>query len=580
MGSDPAARITSVLRANPKGIGITKIARIAGMHRAAAAKHLELLRASGHVEMRKEGMTKLYSLSHRVPLSAMLDFQDDILVVIDDRGRIVQANERYEAIAGLSRERITGTAPGRSGLPIVSDPEVLAALGSLEQPEVIVRSCRVPGEDTERSFRIRLIPTVFDHGGTGVTVIGVDISREREISGLLAATETRFQAVLDLLPDLVCRFRPDHTITLTNRAFREWFGNPAGTGPGHDPDGSSGNRAGNGTGSPAGNSTGSRAGSTPGNHPAGPGYESGNSHPDSSGIFPSENGTAGPADTCAGRNFLDLVYGDATGDVQALLAALPDSGPAVHVHRVSSRDRNGNEGPARWIRWHYIPEYDTSGALAKIQATGTEVTGEKLLEGTVEERDREIAFLSRKASEFALLPPDADIRQFIAEGALELVPGAIVAFSSFDRASCSLTVRTIAGDREGVFRTDFKGSIGLNLPFPEQDTFRTMSSGRLIAVPGGIHVLTFGRIPPMICSRIERKIHWKSTWLVGLIGRERPLGCLSILKCTEGPVERPDILVAYCRVAALALQERLGNSPVPVPVPEPARQGSRRPAKG
>jgi predicted transcriptional regulator len=47
MDPDPIARITGILRANPKGIGITRIAQKAGIHRSTAIKYLELLRASG-----------------------------------------------------------------------------------------------------------------------------------------------------------------------------------------------------------------------------------------------------------------------------------------------------------------------------------------------------------------------------------------------------------------------------------------------------------------------------------------------------------------------------------------------------
>jgi hypothetical protein len=59
----PRARIKNVLRGYPKGIGITEISQKARMHRVVASKYLELLRESGEVEMRRSGMSKIYSLT-------------------------------------------------------------------------------------------------------------------------------------------------------------------------------------------------------------------------------------------------------------------------------------------------------------------------------------------------------------------------------------------------------------------------------------------------------------------------------------------------------------------------------------
>jgi hypothetical protein len=60
--TDPGNRIKAILRANPRGLGITEISQKARMHRNITAKYLGILHASGEVDMRKAGMTKIYTL--------------------------------------------------------------------------------------------------------------------------------------------------------------------------------------------------------------------------------------------------------------------------------------------------------------------------------------------------------------------------------------------------------------------------------------------------------------------------------------------------------------------------------------
>ena len=58
-------RIKDLIRDNPKGMKITRIARTLGMNRNAAAKYLEILLMTGQVEVFEHGMSKIFILSRR-----------------------------------------------------------------------------------------------------------------------------------------------------------------------------------------------------------------------------------------------------------------------------------------------------------------------------------------------------------------------------------------------------------------------------------------------------------------------------------------------------------------------------------
>ena len=65
-------QIKDLLKENPQGLSITDIVKVVDINRNTAGRYLENLLISGQVEMRRLGMAKIYVLSQRVPLSAVL----------------------------------------------------------------------------------------------------------------------------------------------------------------------------------------------------------------------------------------------------------------------------------------------------------------------------------------------------------------------------------------------------------------------------------------------------------------------------------------------------------------------------
>ena len=73
--------ILKLLRANQRGMSIYEISRDIGLNRNSTAKYLDILLYTGRVEFRNVGRAKLFHISHRVPISALLDFSTDYILV-------------------------------------------------------------------------------------------------------------------------------------------------------------------------------------------------------------------------------------------------------------------------------------------------------------------------------------------------------------------------------------------------------------------------------------------------------------------------------------------------------------------
>ncbi|HUW86730.1 MAG TPA: helix-turn-helix domain-containing protein, partial [Methanoregula sp.] len=76
-------QIKDILKENPQGLSITDIVKAVNINRNTIGRYLENLLVSGQVEMRRFGMEKIYSLSQRVPLSAVLSLSSELVAQLD-----------------------------------------------------------------------------------------------------------------------------------------------------------------------------------------------------------------------------------------------------------------------------------------------------------------------------------------------------------------------------------------------------------------------------------------------------------------------------------------------------------------
>jgi DNA-binding transcriptional regulator GbsR (MarR family) len=93
-------QIRDILRENPRGMTITEISEEINVNRNSVAKYLEVLSTSGHVEKKSIGVAKVYFLSNRVPISAMMNFSSDHVFVLNAGRKIMQANDNLVGLLG------------------------------------------------------------------------------------------------------------------------------------------------------------------------------------------------------------------------------------------------------------------------------------------------------------------------------------------------------------------------------------------------------------------------------------------------------------------------------------------------
>lgn len=224
LDQDRITKIKKLLKLRPKGLTISDISHQLKMNRNSVAKYLEILLISGHVEMRTFGAAKVFFLSQRVPMSAMLSFSSDFIVVIDSDLKIIQTNDNFLTFLALDTDTILGKEINSpqlgffSGIPF--DDLLRLRRG---QKELATEIFILKGGE-KFYFWTKVIPTVFDDGGIGLTVIMEDITRQKKAQQQLAESEEKFKNVTELSPFPISIIDPDGIYRYINKKFIELFG--------------------------------------------------------------------------------------------------------------------------------------------------------------------------------------------------------------------------------------------------------------------------------------------------------------------------------------------------------------------
>jgi len=217
------AIIKNILRQNPEGMSVTDIAKALRKNKNTTGRYLDILLISGQVDMRTYGMAKVFTLSQRVPLSAVLSYSKDLIMVLDKESRIADINDNFLNLLHLTRKDAIGKnltylkSPGADVHELVNS---LITTPSEEGGSTLSFQVKEAGE---RIFKQKSIPTVFDDGARGVTIILSDVTedilRERE----LRDREERFRMMAENIQDGLLILENDKN-TFVNNRFAEITG--------------------------------------------------------------------------------------------------------------------------------------------------------------------------------------------------------------------------------------------------------------------------------------------------------------------------------------------------------------------
>jgi len=190
--------IKQILKENPKGMTVTDVSRKIKINRNSVAKYLDIMRISGYVEMVTFGPAKVFFPSRRIPLSSMLNFTSDYILVIDKQLRVVLVNDSLLAFMKASREAIIGQILDNTFLRILDgDGDLFSSIRDAFEGKQFTKDFSFQMDGDEFYFRINIIPTTFEDGKHGITLVIRDRTQHGMAEKALRESEEKFGKLLE-----------------------------------------------------------------------------------------------------------------------------------------------------------------------------------------------------------------------------------------------------------------------------------------------------------------------------------------------------------------------------------------------
>ncbi|MBP8675589.1 MAG: PAS domain S-box protein [Methanoculleus sp.] len=226
MGSttDPLSLLLAALKEQPRGMSVSDLAAAVGINRNTVSRYLDVLLVAGQVEMKTYGKAKVFYPSQRVPIAAMLNFSSDLVLVLDRDRRIVQANDAICAFAGRERDDVIGKSIETSPLAAFDHPLIRSRITDALNGREAAEELRFLRHSDELFFRVKFLPTVFNDGTPGVTIILENITEARRAEEALRESESLFRSLVENISDLILNVEGDSTFSYVSPKSMEILG--------------------------------------------------------------------------------------------------------------------------------------------------------------------------------------------------------------------------------------------------------------------------------------------------------------------------------------------------------------------
>lgn len=198
-------KILEILKENPRGMSVTQITEIIGMNRITIGHYLDLLRTSGEVDMETYGQSKVYDISQRVPIQAMMNLSSDYVIVLNNDLKIVQVNNNIISLLHRRKEDIIDKKIHDILYPLNTGIDLQPMITQALEGEEVVEEIRILKDKEELFFKMKVIPTVFADGSPGITIILEDITEYRGSIKALQESEQKFRELLKNISELLVK---------------------------------------------------------------------------------------------------------------------------------------------------------------------------------------------------------------------------------------------------------------------------------------------------------------------------------------------------------------------------------------
>jgi PAS domain S-box-containing protein len=212
-------RIKNSLKLKPHGLSISEIATNLHLNRNSVAKYLEILLMNGEVEAKKQGTSRVYTISQRVPVSGWISFSSDLIIIVNTEGEILQANDSFLKFSNTASEEILGKHINDLHNPLFCEVPLEHFLKGSHEKKTEYFEISLDAGGKTQYFKGKLIPIIFEGGDDGVLILFENISDHKRAVLALAEREQQYRAVIENIQDVFYRSNLDGNLIMASPSW-------------------------------------------------------------------------------------------------------------------------------------------------------------------------------------------------------------------------------------------------------------------------------------------------------------------------------------------------------------------------
>jgi PAS domain-containing protein len=217
--SDEMRRIRDLLREQPLGMNIKEISRVIGMSRNSVAKYLDVLTATGYLDIRQIGNAKMYYASKRMPVKKLLGATTQFILMVDRDLRIAQVSDSFARFAGTEPALLRGCRLSRMPVMLFTGQDEAEIQSLVEQGLSAQKELKVPGPGTPAFFSAVFRPTLLEDNLPGLLITLDDITARKEAEMVARESERYAYSIIQGSPVPEFVINRSHKVIFWNRAL-------------------------------------------------------------------------------------------------------------------------------------------------------------------------------------------------------------------------------------------------------------------------------------------------------------------------------------------------------------------------
>ena len=216
-------RIKKIIKWYPRGITISDLATKMEMNRNLVAKYLDILLVAGQVDMQVIGAAKVYFLTNRVPITSILEYSTDMVIILDLEKNIIHVNEPLLLQVNERRENLVGRNLRNLDHPFLKALPVTITSKDTEsvKEEASEIECTVRGK--KHHYKVKQLQTAFEDGSRGITLIIEDITDQITYQEMLEINEAQYRGIVEDQTEFITRLLPEETLVFVNEAYARYL---------------------------------------------------------------------------------------------------------------------------------------------------------------------------------------------------------------------------------------------------------------------------------------------------------------------------------------------------------------------